>query len=174
MRTKHLRLLIIAAALLLALTGMLLLLTKPAGQPDVSGIEAPAAQPAAASEPAAQEAAGQIAAPAFTDPQAIADYIFANRRLPDHFITRREAEALGYDADRNFLSDVAPGLSLGGDRFGNYENLLPKASTRTWKECDANYISGPRGTERIIYSNDGLVYYTADHYETYTQMFPSP
>lgn len=174
MRTKHLRLLIIAAALLLALTGILLLLTRPAGQPDVSGSEAPAAQSPATSGPAAQEEARQITAPAFTAPQAIADYIFAHGRLPDRFITRREAGALGYDADRNFLSDVAPGMALGGDRFGNYENLLPKASTRTWKECDANYVSGPRGTERIVYSNDGLVYYTADHYESFTQMFPSP
>ena len=85
---------------------------------------------------------------AITAPQDIADYIFAH-------------------------SDVAPGYSIGGDKFGNYEGLLPDASGRKWYEADANYTTGPRGAERILYSSDGLVYYTNDHYQTFTEMHPS-
>ena len=67
----------------------------------------------------------------------------------------------------------APGYSIGGDKFGNYEGLLPDASGRKWYEADANYTVGPRGAERILYSSDGLVYYTNDHYQTFTEMHPS-
>ena len=119
------------------------------------------------------DAADKAQTGAITAPQAIADYIFDNGRLPDNFITKKEAEALGWDSSRNDVSDVAPGKSIGGDRFGNYEGLLPDAPGRTWKEADANYVSGNRGAERIVFSNDGLVYYTKDHYKSFTQMFPS-
>ena len=64
-------------------------------------------------------------------------------------------------------------MSIGGDRFGNYEGLLPKAKGRQYYEADCNYKGKKRNAERIVYSNDGLVYYTNDHYETFTQMFPS-
>ena len=110
---------------------------------------------------------------AVTAPQAIADYVFEHGKLPDNFITKKEAEALGWDSSRNYVSDVAPGKSIGGDRFGNYEGLLPDASGRKWTEADANYVSGPRGAERIVFSNDGLVYYTRDHYESFSKMSPS-
>ena len=109
---------------------------------------------------------------AITAPQAIADYIFQHGERPDNFITKKEAEALGWDSSRNYVSDVAPGKSIGGDRFGNYEGLLPDKSGRKWTEADANYISGSRGAERIVFSNDGLVYYTDDHYESFTKMSP--
>ena len=122
--------------------------------------------------PGEEAAPGNAGAP-ITAPQDIADYIFENGKLPDNFITKREAEALGWDSSRNDVSDVAPGKSIGGDRFGNYEGLLPDAPGRTWKEADANYVSGNRGAERIVFSNDGLVYYTKDHYESFTQLFPS-
>ena len=107
------------------------------------------------------------------EPQAIADYIFAYGRLPDNFITKAEAQALGWDSSYNYVSDVAPGKSIGGDRFGNYEGQLPKKKGRTFKECDCNYTKGKRGGERIVYSNDGHVWYTNDHYETFTELFPS-
>ena len=106
-------------------------------------------------------------------PQDIADYLFDHGKLPENFITKREAEKLGWDSGENYVSDVAPGKSIGGDRFGNYEGLLPDKGGRTWYEADANYVSGPRGAERIVFSSDGLVYYTRDHYESFTQMQPS-
>jgi len=108
-----------------------------------------------------------------TAPQDIADYIFAHGTLPDNFLTKSEARQLGWDSSQNYVSDVAPGYSIGGDKFGNYEGLLPDASGRKWYEADANYTAGPRGAERILYSSDGLVYYTSDHYQTFTEMHPS-
>lgn len=110
---------------------------------------------------------------AITAPQDIADYIFAHGTLPDNFLTKNEARQLGWDSSQNYVSDVAPGYSIGGDKFGNYEGLLPDASGRKWYEADANYTTGPRGAERILYSSDGLVYYTNDHYQTFTEMHPS-
>lgn len=106
-------------------------------------------------------------------PQAIADYLFTYGELPDNFLTKNEAKALGWDSSKNYVSDVAPGYSIGGDRFGNYEELLPDASGRKWYEADANYTSGPRGAERVVYSSDGLVYYTDDHYASFEEMQPS-
>ncbi len=108
-----------------------------------------------------------------TSPQAIADYLFAHGQLPPNFITADEAEDLGWDSRINSVSDVAPGCSLGGDYFGNYEGRLPAARGRHWYEADCYYVSGRRGPHRIVYSSDGLVYYTPDHYETFTQLFPS-
>ena len=120
-------------------------------------------------EPAEEKAAkGPI-----IEPQAIADYIFEHGRLPDNFITKKEAQKLGWDSSRNYVSDVAPGKSIGGDRFGNYEGRLPNKKGRTWYEADCYYTKGKRNAHRILYSSDGLVYYTDDHYETFTQMFPS-
>ena len=84
-----------------------------------------------------------------------------------------QARQLGWDSSQNYVSDVAPGYSIGGDKFGNYEGLLPDASGRKWYEADANYTAGPRGAERVLYSSDGLVYYTNDHYQTFTEMHPS-
>lgn len=79
---------------------------------------------------------------AITSPQDIADYIFAHGTLPDNFLTKNEARQLGWDSSQNYVSDVAPGYSIGGDKFGNYEGLLPDASGRKWYEADANYTAG--------------------------------
>lgn len=107
------------------------------------------------------------------EPQAIADYIFANGKLPPNFITKREAQAMGWDSSFNYVSDVAPGYSIGGDKFGNYEGLLPTKKGRQYYEADCYYTKGKRNAYRIIYSNDGLVYYTEDHYTTFIEMKPS-
>ena len=108
-----------------------------------------------------------------TDPQDIADYLFLYGKLPPNFITKKQAQNLGWDSSYNYVSDVAPGKSIGGDRFGNYEGLLPDKKGRQWYEADCYYTKGKRNAYRILYSNDGLVYYTDDHYESFTQMFPS-
>ena len=69
------------------------------------------------------------------------------------------------------LDKVAPGKSIGGDRYGNYEGLLPKKNGRTWTECDIDYVKGKRNAKRIVFSNDGLIYYTGDHYKTFTKLY---
>lgn len=116
----------------------------------------------------AEERAGPV-----TEPQAIADYLFTYGKLPDNFITKKEAQDLGWDSTRNYVSDVAPGKSIGGDRFGNYEGILPKVKGRKYYEADCYYTKGKRTAERIVYSSDGHVWYTGDHYVTFTELFPS-
>lgn len=107
----------------------------------------------------------------YTSPEDVAGYIHTFGTLPGNFITKDEAKALGWDSKAGNLWDVAPGKSIGGDRFGNYEGLLPSAEDRKYTECDVNYSGGYRGAERIIFSDDGLIYYTADHYETFEQLY---
>lgn len=107
----------------------------------------------------------------YTTPEDVAEYIHTFGTLPKNFITKSEAKALGWDSSKGNLWDVANGKSIGGDYFGNYEGLLPKANGRKYTECDVNYSGGYRGSERIIFSNDGLIYYTNDHYQTFTQLY---
>lgn len=105
----------------------------------------------------------------FTDPQEVARYLAAYGTLPQNYITKREAEALGWDASRENLDEAAPGKSIGGGTFGNYEGRLPEGN---WYECDVNYAGGYRGAERLIYAEGGqTIYYTRDHYETFTQLY---
>jgi len=101
----------------------------------------------------------------------VAEYIHTYGRLPDNFITKNEARDLGWVSSEGNLWDVAYGMSIGGDKFGNREGLLPDAEGRVWYECDINYQGGFRGSERIVFSNDGLVYYTSDHYESFDQIY---
>lgn len=107
----------------------------------------------------------------YTSRDEVALYIHMFGHLPDNFITKKEAQALGWDNARGNLADVAPGKSIGGDRFGNYEGLLPDAKGRRWTECDIDYESGYRNACRIIFSNDGLIYYTDDHYKSFVQLY---
>jgi len=105
--------------------------------------------------------------------QRIADYIFEHGELPDNFITKKEAQALGWDKYVNKVSDVAPGKSIGGDYFGNYEKQLPVVQGRKYYEADCYYFGGDRNEYRIIYSNDGHVWFTGDHYQTFIELFPT-
>ena len=102
-----------------------------------------------------------------TEAGEVALYLHLYGHLPDNYLTKQEAEALGWDSSRGNLWEVAPGCCIGGNRFGNYEGALPDADGRKWYECDVNYEGGYRGAERLLYSSDGLIYYTADHYETF-------
>lgn len=107
-----------------------------------------------------------------TDPQQIVNYLDRYGELPENFITKDEAIALGWDSRYNYVGEVAPGMSIGGDRFGNYERRLPEKKGRKWYECDANYRGKKRGAQRVLFSSDGLYFYTDDHYQTFTQLYP--
>lgn len=100
----------------------------------------------------------------------VANYLSANGKLPCNYITKSQATALGWVSSKGNLADVAPGKSIGGDVFTNREGSLPTASGRTWREADINYTSGFRNSDRILYSSDGLIYKTTDHYETFTRL----
>lgn len=106
----------------------------------------------------------------YTTKEDVALYLHQYGHLPSNFITKKEAREAGWPGGS--LEEYFPGMCIGGDFFGNYEGLLPKAKGRTWKECDIDTLGKhARGPKRIIFSNDGLIYYTDDHYETYTQLY---
>ena len=106
----------------------------------------------------------------YTSKEDVALYIHTYGHLPNNFITKKEAKALGWKSGS--LEKYAPGKCIGGDRFGNYEGLLPKAPGRTYTECDIDTLgASKRGAKRIVFSNDGLIYYTGDHYESFTLLY---
>ena len=107
----------------------------------------------------------------YTSKEEVAAYIHMFGHLPDNYITKREAEDLGWENREGNLWEVAPGKSIGGSRFGNYEGNLPEAANRKYFECDIDFEGGYRGAKRIIYSNDGLIFYTEDHYKTFEQLY---
>lgn len=106
----------------------------------------------------------------YTTKDDVALYIHLYGHLPDNFITKDEARDLGWSGGS--LEPYAPGKSIGGSHFGNYEGLLPEADGRSYTECDINTMGADsRGAERIVFSNDGLIYYTNDHYESFTLLY---
>lgn len=102
--------------------------------------------------------------------EEVAIYLTFFDELPENYITKKEAQALGWDNRKGNLWKVADGCSIGGDRFGNYEGLLPDAKGRRWTECDIGFDGGYRNGQRIVFSNDGLIYYTADHYQSFDEI----
>lgn len=108
---------------------------------------------------------------AYTSKEEVAAYIHAFGHLPDNFITKKEAKKLGWDNAKGNLWDVAPGMSIGGDYFGNNEGLLPEKKGRDYYECDIDYDGGYRDAKRIVFSDDGLIFYTEDHYESFEQLY---
>ncbi len=106
----------------------------------------------------------------YSKPEEVAEYIHIYSQLPKNYITKKEAISLGWESSKGNLWDVSDNASIGGDVFQNREGRLPKAEGRRWYECDVNYSGGFRGGERLVYSNDGLIFYTKDHYETFTEI----
>ena len=101
----------------------------------------------------------------------VAAYIHKFRQLQPNFISKLEAQKLGWDQAKGNLWQVADRKSIGGDRFANREGKLPVASGRQYYECDIDYRGGFRGAKRLVYSNDGLVFYSEDHYKTFRQLY---
>jgi len=103
----------------------------------------------------------------------VALYIHTYGKLPGNYVTKKEAEKAGWSSGA--LDKVLPGKCIGGSRFGNYEGLLPDKNGRVWTECDINTLGkSKRGAERIVFSNDGLIYYTGDHYESFELLYGDP
>ena len=104
----------------------------------------------------------------YTTKEDVALFIYTYDELPQNFITKKEAKALGWEGDS--LEPYAPGMCIGGDKFGNYEGLLPEEDT--YKECDINTLGAKsRGAKRIVFSDDGDIYYTEDHYESFVLLY---
>lgn len=139
--------------------------------PDVpSSTAAPAADAVSPGEsdkssPAALDEGGE-----YTSAEDVALYLHLYAHLPQNFITKKDARVLGWNGGG--LDDYADGKCIGGDRFGNYEGLLPDVPGREYHECDIDTLHAvSRGAKRIVYSNDGLIYYTEDHYESFILLY---
>ncbi|SQI43290.1 Ribonuclease precursor [Leminorella richardii] len=105
-----------------------------------------------------------------TQQKVVVDYMRQHGRLPDYYITKSQARSQGWDARDGNLCSTLPGKAIGGDRFSNREKRLPQSKGRQWFEADINYRCGHRGAERLLYSNDGLIYVTHDHYQRFTEV----
>ena len=141
--------------------------SEPAGQEQVAapdddpgGDEAPNAQASAIDENGS-----------YTSKEDVALYIHTYGHLPGNFISKGKAKKAGWVAKEGNLDEVCPGKSIGGSEFYNDEGVLPDKAGRTWTECDIDYHGGYRGSERIVFSNDGLIFYTDDHYKTFEQLY---
>lgn len=103
----------------------------------------------------------------YTSKEDVALYLYTYEELPSNFITKKEARELGWNGGS--LEPYAPGMCIGGDRFGNYEEVLPDGS---YHECDIDTLGAQkRGAKRLVYSEDGRIYYTEDHYETFELLY---
>lgn len=106
----------------------------------------------------------------YTTKEDVALYIHTYGHLPSNFISKKQAQALGWSGGS--LEPYAPGKCIGGSRFGNYEGLLPEADGRVYTECDIDTLgASKRGAKRIVFSNDGLIYYTGDHYKSFELLY---
>lgn len=160
MKLKKLLSLLLALALLLSLAAC--------GSNDTTSTTTSAVQDTTA----AAEETGPYLDPdgTYTTKEDVALYIHLYGKLPGNFITKSEARQLGWSGGS--VEKYARGKCIGGDRFYNNEGLLPDAEGRIWYECDIGTLGeSSRGAKRIVFSNDGLIYYTADHYETFEQLY---
>ena len=140
--------------------------------------EAPESTPVTETEPETEKQTEKETEPApaidedgiYTSKDDVALYIYTYGKLPSNFITKKEAEKLGWSGGG--LDRYAKNKCIGGSNFGNYEGILPKKKGRTYTECDIDTNGkSSRGAKRIVFSNDGLIYYTDDHYETFELLY---
>lgn len=104
----------------------------------------------------------------YSSKEEVAAYIHLYGHLPENYITKTQAKKLGWDSSARDLWRVAPGKSIGGGPFGNYEGILPDGD---YRECDIDFNGKKRNAKRIVYSDDGRIYYTDDHYETFERLY---
>lgn len=143
------------------------------GGPDSAQTTIPEPTQVLTAQEAVEEALSIPEDGSYTTKEDVALYIHTYGRLPDNFITKNEARDLGWEGGG--LEEFAPGKCIGGDRFGNYEGLLPKAEGRRYTECDIDTLGADsRGPKRIVFSSDGLIYYTGDHYESFELLYGEP
>ena len=100
-----------------------------------------------------------------TNEVKVINYVKANHELPDYYITKSEARKQGWVASEGNLCDVLPGKAIGGDKFSNREKTLP--SGKQYFEADVNYNCGNRNADRIVFTKDGDVYLTKNHYKSF-------
>ena len=151
----------------------LVLLTEEPGHETPAPSDTP--EPTKAPKPTASPTPRSTESPVkygedYDDKDGVALYLHLFGELPPHFITKKEAQKLGWTSGE--VEYYRSGAAIGGDYFGNYEGLLPKKKGRQYYECDIGTVGKKsRGAQRIIFSSDGLIYYTDDHYESFTLLY---
>lgn len=106
----------------------------------------------------------------YTKKDDVALYLYTYGCLPDNFMTKKEAQALGWSGGG--LDNYKKNACIGGDKFGNFEGILPTAKGRQYYECDIDTMNKKsRGAKRLVFSNDGLIYYTEDHYSSFELLY---
>lgn len=105
----------------------------------------------------------------YYDLENVVLYLELYDELPPNYITKNEARDLGWEGGS--VEKYQRGAAIGGDTFGNREGLLPEAGGRKYTECDIDTKGRKsRGSKRLVFSNDGLYFYTSDHYETFSEV----
>ena len=102
-----------------------------------------------------------------TSENTVIDFVKKNHQLPDYYLTKNEAKKLGWNASQGNLCEVLPGKAIGGDHFGNREGKLPKGEK--YFEADVNYNCGNRNGDRIVFTKNGEVYLTKNHYKSFEE-----
>lgn len=107
----------------------------------------------------------------YTSKEDVSLYIITYGHLPSNFVTKKQARDMGWKSNKGNLRKVCEGCSIGGDIFTNSQKVLPVKKGRIYYECDIDYQGGERNAKRIVFSNDGLIYYTDDHYNSFEQLY---
>ena len=89
----------------------------------------------------------------YTSKDEVALYIHTYGHLPENYITKDEAYDLGWKSEGT-LDEVAPGMSIGGDYYGNYEGVLPDEPGREYHECDIDYTEDHYNSFEHLYGDD--------------------
>lgn len=165
MKLKQCLCLLLTALLLLSFVGCSVLAYLP--------MDTAPSQSAVTAEHASAAQSEEVMLPEdgiYDDKDNVALYLYQYGHLPQNYITKKEAQELGWSGGS--LQPYAPGKCIGGSRFGNYEGLLPEAPDRYYTECDIGTLNAEsRGARRIVFSNDGLIYYTDDHYASFVLLY---
>ena len=90
-------------------------------------------------------------------------------KLPEYYIEEDEIRTLGWRPGR-WPSNFAPGKMIKKGIYSNRNNHLPDEIGRVWYEADINYMQGKRNSQRVVWSNDGLIFVSYDHYKTFHEI----
>lgn len=107
----------------------------------------------------------------YTSKEELALYIHTFKKLPNNYISKKDALLAGWNPSKDNLDTVLPGMSIGGDEYGNINDKLPKSEGRHYFEADVDYTGGSRTAKKLIYSSDGLIFYTEDSYESFERLY---
>lgn len=112
-----------------------------------------------------ESSSAQVSIDQLTEEKTVINYVKQNHKLPDYYMTKNEARKQGWNPSKGNLCDVLPGKAIGGDKFGNREGRLPDGNK--YFEADVNYSCGNRNADRIIFTQNGEVYLTKNHYKSF-------